>query len=235
MRLTFRFGRRRTAGCLVAVLAATAATAAPAAQAAAPQGEPVVLVHGWTGSGAGVAPLREAFAAAGYPAYAIDLPGQDNIVNARAIADLVGTVRARHAADRVHLVGHSMGGHSARYYVKRLGGTEYVRSYVSMGTGHYGYLPACLLAEDAGGQMCPTSSFIRDLNAGDDTPGPVAYTSLRSSRENARQLRLDGGACLHEVADVDHRHEPAHPAFIQASLAAVRGVCTGTFVTLPVQ
>lgn len=228
--------RRRlsqAAVCLTALLATTAT--GPAGFAAATPREPVVLVHGWTGSGAGMAALRDAFAAAGYPAYAIDLPGQDNIVNARSIANLVATIKAQHGAARVHLVGHSMGGHSARYYVKRLGGTEHVRTYVSMGTGHYGYLPACLLAQDAGGQMCPTSGFIRDLNAGDDTPGPVAYTTLRSSREDPRLQRLDGGACFHEVADVDHRYEPTDPRFIQATLAAVEGTCTGTFVTLPVR
>lgn len=232
MMLSLRSAVLGTGVCLAVLLTAPAAHASGPT---APAREPVIVVHGWTGSGAAMSPLRDAFAAAGHPAYAIDLPGEDNVVNARAIADLVTVVKADHAADRVHLVGHSMGGHSARYYVKRLGGTAHVRTYVSMGTGHYGFLPACLLAEDAGGQMCPTSGFLRDLNAGDDTPGPVAYTALRSSRENARQQRLDGGACLHEVADVDHRDEPAHPAFIRAALAAVEGICTGSFVDLPVR
>ena len=34
-----------------------------------------------------------------------------------------------------------------------------------------------------GGQMCPTSSFLRTLNSGDDTPGSTAWTTIYSTND----------------------------------------------------
>ena len=182
-----------------------------------------------------MAAMRDAFIAAGYPAYTIDLPGQENVANARAVADLVRAVKAQTGAAKVHLVGHSMGGLSTRHYLKRLGGAADVRTYVSMGTSQYGYGPACLLGERDGGQMCPSSRFLRELNAGDDTPGAVAYSTFRSTKDTPNITRLDGGACFHEIAGVDHAAEPTSALFIQAALAAVGGACPGSHVDLAIQ
>lgn len=195
---------------------------------------PVILVHGWAGSGADMSAMRDAFSGAGHPAYTVDLPGQDNIVNAHVIADLVHSVREQTGAVKVDLVTHSMGGLSARWYLKRLGGAGEVRTYVSMGAPQYGYLPACLLGEQDGGQMCPFNPFLWDLDAGDDTPGEVAYTTIRSTKDAADVTRLDGGACFHEIAGVEHPDEPRSPLFIAAALTAVGGTCPGTYVSLPV-
>lgn len=205
------------------------------AHAATPPLEPVILVHGWTGNAAGMATMREAFTAAGYQAYTLDLPGQNNIVNAARIADLIASVRAQTGAERVHLIGHSMGGLSARYYIKNLlpTGVNTVRTYVSMGTSQYGYWPACLLGEQDGGQMCPTSKFLRDLNPGDDTPGDTAYYTFRASQEDDWTTHLDGGACFWNTPGVEHKDEPNSPVFIQAVIGAVEGVCPGEFRNMP--
>jgi triacylglycerol lipase len=213
----------------------TAPLAAPLADREALSAEPVVLVHGWEGSPANMTAMRDAFVAAGHPTWVIDLPGQENVANATAIADLVAGVRAETGAAAVHLVGHSMGGLSARYFIKRLGGAAVVRTYVSMGTAQQGYLPGCLLRPDAGGQMCPASAFLRDLNEGDDTPGDVVYSTFRSSQENARNVYLDGGACFLVIPSVVHSEQPRSPLFIEAALAAVAGTCPGTVVNDPVR
>jgi triacylglycerol lipase len=219
---------------LAAVLGLASLTAPPAILEAR-SAEPVVLVHGWEGSPDNMSLMRDAFVAAGHPTWVIDLPGQENVANATAIADLVAGVRAETGAAAVHLVGHSMGGLSARYFIKRLGGAAVVRSYVSMGTAQQGYLPGCLLRPDAGGQMCPTSAFLRDLNEGDDTPGDVVYSTFRSSQENARNVHLDGGACFLVIPGVVHSGQPRSPLFIEAALAAVGGACPGTFVDDPIR
>jgi triacylglycerol lipase len=230
--------RLRRYGLVWALLAAgllAGAVLGPPAGADEPNRGPVILVHGWGGSAANMAVMRDAFTAAGYPTYTIDLPGQNNITNGHAIAGLVQTVKAETGAAKIHLVGHSMGGLSARYYLKRLGGVDNVRTYVSMGTSQYGYRPACLLGEQDGGQMCPSSSFLRELNADDDTPGAVAYSTLRSTRDTPHITRLDGGACFHEIAGVKHSDEPESPLFIEAALAAVGGTCPGSNVDLPIE
>ncbi|SHE95925.1 esterase/lipase family protein [Streptoalloteichus hindustanus] len=214
---------------------AAPATASPSGAPPRQAAEPVILVHGWHSSAQGMAVMRDRFTAAGHPAFALDLPGEDNVVNARAISRFVDDVLSRTGAARAHLVGHSMGGLSTRHFLKRMGGTDRVRTYVSFGTGQYGYLPACLLAEDQGGQMCPFSAFLADLNAGDDTPGDVAYTTMRSTLDTPDTYRLDGGACFHEIPDVPHAEEPDSPEFFAAALSAVRGVCPGRHVELPIR
>ncbi|MFI7445465.1 lipase family alpha/beta hydrolase [Nonomuraea indica] len=216
---------RLLAGAGVAVLTAALGTSSGAAWARQSQGEPVILVHGWNGTPDSFAPMKTALQQAGHPAYAIDLPGEENVANANAIAALVEQVRRTHGADRVSLVGHSMGGLSARHYLKSLGGSATTLSYVSMGTGQRGYWPACLLPAAQGGQMCPTSTFMKQLNSGDPTPGAVRYTVLASSLDETRGDTIDGVACRAELPGVPHAEEPGNEAFVQAVLTALGGGC----------
>ncbi|MCA2223604.1 esterase/lipase family protein [Nonomuraea aurantiaca] len=189
------------------------------------QREPVILVHGWNGSPTEFTQMRTALEQAGYPTYAIDLPGEENLANAQAIADLVEQARSEHAGSKVSLVGHSMGGLSARHYLKFLGGAGKTLSYISMGTSQLGYWPACLLPAGQGGQMCPTSGFIGRLNSGDPTPDPVRYTLLTSSLDETRNDVIAGVWCRAEFAGVPHADEPTSPVFIDAVLSALDGRC----------
>lgn len=191
----------------------------------AAQREPVILVHGWHGAATDFDQMKTALQQAGYPTYAITLPGDENVANAQAIRNLVDQVRQEHGGAKVSLVGHSMGGLSARYYLKFLGGADKTLSYVSMGTGQLGYWPACLLQPTQGGQMCPTSTFIKQLNSGDPTPDPVRYTLLTSSLDETRNDVIAGTWCRAEFPNVQHADEPKTPVFINAVLSALDGHC----------
>jgi triacylglycerol lipase len=191
---------------------------------------PVLLVHGWAGKPADMAVMQERLAEAGRDAFIIALPGNDNIENARAIAEEVATIQSEEGAARVDLVGFSMGGLSTRYYLKRLDGLGDVGVYVSFGTPHYGGDIACAVGEQYGGQMCPGSDFLIDLNAGDDTPGDVPYTTIWSDQEVLESAgRLDGGACFVNITGIYHVDEPDSPSIFDAVLAALDGDCPGTF------
>ncbi|WP_214318619.1 esterase/lipase family protein [Nonomuraea sediminis] len=194
----------------------------------ASQREPVILVHGWHGAATDFDQMKTALQQAGYPTYAIALPGDENIANAQAIRNLVDQVRQEHGGAKVSLVGHSMGGLSARYYLKFLGGADKTLSYVSMGTGQLGYWPACLLQPNQGGQMCPTSTFIKQLNSGGPTPDPVRYTLLTSSLDETRNDVIAGTWCRAEFPNVQHADEPKTPVFINAVLSALDGHCPST-------
>ncbi len=55
--------------------------------------------------------------------------------------------------------------------------------------------------------MCPTSSYLRALNQGDDTPGAPRYTTLWGSSDTVvpqSATKLDGGACYLTVPNVLH-------------------------------
>ncbi len=164
----------------------------------------------------------------GLPSFTIQLPGNDNVVNADAIDGKVDEIKTQTGAAKVDLVGYSMGGLSTRYYIKRLNGAPDVGVYVAFGTPQYGGDIACALDETNGGQMCPGSAFLNDLNEGDDTPGEVPYTTIWSDQEVPESAgRLDGGACFLNIPGITHADEPASPEIFEAVLEALQGTCPG--------
>lgn len=214
--------RRRLAAVGVALIAVLGA----AVPAAAAEPDPVLLVHGWRGDPSTWADMIDFFAAEGRTAVAIDLATEDNIKNAAQIHDFI----AAKGWTKVDIVGQSMGGLSSRHYVKFLKPTV-VDTYVSLGTPQYGIYSACLLRQADGGQMCPTSTFLRNLNAGDDTPGSVYWTTIYSRTDGyvpTSASRLDGGACHVEVPGPSHNYMDNDPVIFGHVLAAVdRQPCTG--------
>ena len=185
---------------------------------------PVLLVHGWGSSPATFRTMEARLARGGRAVYAIALPGQDNIVNAKAIRAFVNA----HHFRRVDLVAHSMGGLSSRWFVKFLRGSITIEHYVSLGTPQYGLLPTCVLPLDEGGQMCPGSAFLRRLNAGDDTPGRTRYTSISSTSDGivpATSSRLDGGACLITDRGVTHHELLTDARVYRQVVYALNGRC----------
>ena len=189
-------GGRLRAGVVGVVLAVTAVVstgAAPVGAQAAPR-DPVVIVGGFL-TGQPIADvyypgLADRLRAEGYQTYIfgpVDFGLADIRESAAALDEFVDGVRATTGAARVDLVGHSQGGLTSRYYVKSLGGAAEVDSLISLASLHYGTavanLGAFLLLGDCLGvagceQMRIGSSFLNELNAGDDTIGDVAYTNI---------------------------------------------------------
>lgn len=210
----------------LATLLALGALGAGSVSAAEP--DPVLLVHGYRGDPSTWADMIARFAAEGRTAVAIDLPSEDNVVNAAAIQAFI----AERDWARVDLVGQSMGGLSARQFVKFLKSSARVDSYVSLGTPQYGIYSACILPQNYGGQMCPSSAFLRALNRKDDTPKATAWTTIYSTADlyvPNSSSRLDGGACHVQVSGVGHNEMDNDAGIFAHVLAAVDGTCTGTF------
>ena len=220
-----RPSRRRRSLLVVVGSLFVALGVAPGVAAAAAPPDPILLVHGYRGDPSTWSDMIAAFAAQGREAVAIDLPGEDNTVNARAIRDFI----AARGWSRVDLVAQSMGGLSARWLVKGLK-VKGIDAYVSLGTPQYGISAACLLPYTFGGQMCPGSRFLRDLNKADDTPGSTAWTTIFSATDGlvpVSSSQLDGGACHVGVTGVAHNDMDNDAAIFGHVLAAVDGTCTG--------
>jgi triacylglycerol lipase len=195
---------------------------------AAAEPDPILLVHGYRGNPATWADMIARFKAKGRTAVAIDLASENNVTNATAI----GAFIAKRGWKRVDIVAQSMGGLSARWFIKFDWSSAIVDSYVSLGTPHYGIYAACVLPRSYGGQMCPASAFLRDLNGGDDTPGHTAWTTIYSTADEFvpnSSSRLDGGACFVRVTGVHHNDMDNDAGIFAHVLAAVDGTCTGTF------
>lgn len=220
------FGRRFVAvGFAVAVVLGGAVPT----MAADSSPDPILLVHGFQGAPSTWAQMIANFNTAGRTAEAIDLPSEDNVVNAKAIQAYI----AAKGWKRVDIVAQSMGGLSARQYIKFLK-PSVVDTYTSLGTPQYGIYAACLLPSWYGGQMCPSSSFLRNLNKGDDTPGGVYWTTIYSATDGivpTSASRLDGGAChVFEDPGVGHNEMDNDWTIFQHVLAAVDRTCAGTFI-----
>ncbi|MEV0215533.1 alpha/beta fold hydrolase [Micromonospora sp. NPDC050695] len=206
-----------------AVLATTtAATAAPAATATATvatatvatatvaAANPVIVVGGLSGVAVAYEPIAARLRGDGYRTFIYQLPNLglgDIPTSARAFASYVEQVRASTGASTVDLVAHSEGGLVSRYYLKRLGGTATIGRYVSLGTPQYGTYVANIVALLGLGscagivacqQMTIGSAFLADLNAGDDTPGGVRYTTIRTLQDEL--VRPTGNAAVNDGA-----------------------------------
>ncbi len=193
-------GRRLVVAALASMVVALAAAGAARADLApgiSPPGandwsckpsaqhtRPVVLVHGtfadMTVSWNLISPVLKA---EGYCVFALDYgdrgtgPIEDS---AGQLRDFVDRVRAATGASKVSMVGHSQGGMMPRYYIKFLGGAQRVDDLVGLVPSNHGTtIPLAPIAGTvcvACKQQVAGSSFITNLNAGDETPGIVSYT-----------------------------------------------------------
>ncbi|MET0827487.1 MAG: alpha/beta fold hydrolase [Acidimicrobiales bacterium] len=166
---------------------------------ATPARDPVVIVAGtFAGQPAAsifYAPMAARLRADGYQPYIFGLPTsgtQDIALTAQALNTYADQLRAQSGATRVDLIGHSQGGLVARHYVKYLGGSSEVDAVISLGAPHYGTAVANVAKLFGLGncigitscvQMSIGSTYLANLNAGDDTIGAVRYTNIVSAND----------------------------------------------------
>ena len=96
--------------------------------------------------------------------------------------------------ERIHVIGHSLGGLIARYYVQRLGGDERVHTCVTLGSPHQGTQTARLLPWPLVRQLRPSSDLMAEL----DEPAPgcrtrflVFYSDVDQLIVPQRRARID--------------------------------------------
>jgi triacylglycerol esterase/lipase EstA (alpha/beta hydrolase family) len=187
-------------------------------------GEPVVLIHGY--GDAAATPwwrtLERRFHERGYPEDAVEtlsfgVPGLtlgSPRRYARRIGERVEALRDRYDS-RVDVVGHSMGGLGARWYVERGGGAAFVDDLVTLGTPHQGTTLAYTQPTPGGRAMTPDSAFLRTLNdrrpprgvsytavgSDDDTLVTADRASLPFEARNVRNVRVSGPGHMELVSD----------------------------------
>lgn len=177
---------RRLIALLAGILLALTLLAAPAAA----QGRnPVIFVHGWLGNSGQWDDMIDDFVRAGWnrnQLYAIDyvttVRSNEDIART-TISPTVDRVLRETGAREVDLVTHSMGGLNTRWYIKFLGGDANVGNWVSLGGPNNGTTTAgfCDLTFPSCRDMARRSDFLRQLNAGNPTPGSVNYATWWSS------------------------------------------------------
>jgi triacylglycerol lipase len=128
---------------------------------------PIVLVHGIIDNHAIFTVMEHALRRRGFQTLSTYDYGFLTHSIPRAAARLGEAIKELSAAtgdERVHVIGHSLGGLIARYYAQRLGGDRHVHTLVTLGTPHHGTQLAW-----AGSllplvrQLTPNSSVITEL------------------------------------------------------------------------
>ncbi|MEB8336724.1 lipase family alpha/beta hydrolase [Streptomyces endophyticus] len=201
---------------------ASAPTGADTARLPAPDKPPVLLLHGFIDNRSVFVLLRRSLAQHGRQ-HVESLNYSPLTCDIRAAAALlarhVEEVCERSGRDRVDIVGHSLGGLIARYYVQRLGGDTRVRTLVTLGTPHGGTHVAPLAdAHPIVRQMRPGSSLVEELKR----PAPGCRTRFVSFWSDLDQLMLPlETACVDHadllaqnvrVTGIGHLALPVHPA-----------------------
>ena len=113
--------------------------------------------------------------------------------------------------ERIHIIGHSLGGLIARYYVTRLGGDARVHTLITLGTPHEGSYAAYAVPTTLMQQMRPGSHLMRELDRpvrgcrtrfisywsdNDWAIHPQRNAALRHRDLGARNIKLHGAGHL---------------------------------------
>ncbi|NBM17462.1 triacylglycerol lipase [Streptomyces sp. GC420] len=183
---------------------------------------PVLLLHGFIDNRSVFVLLRRSLARNGWP-HVESLNYSPLTWDIRAAADILGRhveeICARTGHREVDIVGHSLGGLIARYYIQRLGGDRRVRVLVTLGTPHSGttVVPP-LSAHPIIRQMRPESDIINELR--EAAPGcRTRFISFWSDLDRL-MMPVDSAQLHHpdliahnvRVNGVGHLALPVHPA-----------------------
>jgi pimeloyl-ACP methyl ester carboxylesterase len=166
-------------------------------------GTPIVLVHGLVDNRSVFTLLRRALRRRGF-GRVITLNYSPLTQDVRTVAQRLGELIERTCEetgyDRVHVVGHSLGGLVARYYVQCLGGDARVHTLCTLGTPHAGTVAAHLMPQKLVKQLRPGSDLLAEL----EQPAPGLQTRFVAYWSDLDQLIVPK-----QAARIDHPDLPA--------------------------
>lgn len=168
-------------------------------------GTPIVLVHGIFDNRSIFTLLRRGLHRRGFGAtYALNYSAltEDIRTVAARLGTLIEQVRGETGHDRVHVIGHSLGGLIGRYLVQRLGGDEGVHTLVTLGTPHQGTLPARIVPLETARQMRTGSELITELAE----PAPGCRTRFLAFWSDIDQLVIPQSHARVEHPDLRARN-----------------------------
>ena len=168
---------------------------------------PILMVHGIIDNHSIFTLLQRALRRRGFAtvsSYDYGLLTRDIPAAAGLLGEAVEKLAANTGYERVHVIGHSLGGLIARYYVQRLGGDARVHTLVTLGTPHSGTeLARPFRTVPLLGQLTPGSSVLTELAE----PAPDCRTRF-----------------LVFASDLDHMIRPSSNAMLEHPDLSVRNV-----------
>ncbi|MGY1834109.1 esterase/lipase family protein [Blastococcus sp. SYSU DS0510] len=159
---------------------------------------PVLLVHGLIDNRSVFAVMRRSLRRRGFASVCSWNYSPLLTDVARGAAELgqhIERICEQTGHDRVHVVGHSLGGLIARYHVQRQGGDRRVGTLVTLGTPHRGSLLAHIGPTPLMRQLRPGSPVLEEL----EEPAPHCRTRITAVYSDLDQVVLPtrSGRCDH--------------------------------------
>ena len=146
---------------------------------------PIIFVPGYGAPPFHSRYLRSRLEVEGFDVAEVSLPRfqtGDIAKSAATLAVEVQRVRYRFDAEKVNLIGHSLGGIISRYYLQQLGGWKFVNKAVYLATPHKGvYWAVFGLMTKAGRQILPNSKLILEMNSNPSRCKRIKCLSITSN------------------------------------------------------
>lgn len=193
---------------------------------------PVVLVHGLIDNRSIFAVMRRSLRRRGFAQVCSWNYSPRSSDVARCAAELgahIERVCEQTGHERVHVVGHSLGGLIARYHLQRQGGDRRMESLVTLGTPHQGSLLAHVVPTPLIRQLRPGSTVLQALAE----PMPGCHTQVTAIYSDLDQIVLPtaSGRCEHPdlaarnvlVRGVGHMSLPIHRGVVDEVAATLAG------------
>jgi len=168
-------------------------------------GTPIVLIHGVVDNRSIFTVLRRGLRRRGFGrVQSLNYsPLTDDVRDvAERLSEAVEVLCAETGYERVHLIGHSMGGLVARYYVQRLGGDQRVHTLVTLGTPHSGTYAARIVPHPVARQLRPGSDIIAELAE----PAPGCRTRFVAFWSDLDQMIIPTSSARMEHPDLSARN-----------------------------
>ena len=172
-------------------------------------GTPILLVHGIVDNRSIFTLLRRGLIRRGFGRvstmnYSI-LTGDIRVAAVR-LAQEVEALVEESGYERIHVIGHSMGGLVARYYVTRLGGDARVHTLVTLGSPHAGTYTAYGWNSTLTQQLRPGSPLLREL----EQPVAACRTRFIAYWSDLDQVMVPQHTAALVHPDLDVTNVPLH-------------------------
>lgn len=190
-----------------------------------PQKRPVILLHGLFHNRAVWFLMKQRLEQCGFAVVTVNLPPFEMVETlSRKIAETVEETMVTYDVEQVDIVGHSMGGLLARYYIEIMGGDKRVAHCILLGVPNAGSKLAPFALTPMGRDLMPGSDFLNELNSAGLSPS-VRYVTVFSHHDNlvvpAESAELTGAEAI-TVEWLGHNSLLYHRETIEATIDALR-------------
>jgi len=175
--------------------------------------DPILFVHGWSESSSLWNTMIGRFEKDGYAKSALMAYSYNTATSNKTLAEtevkshVETLLKNNPGATKVDIIAHSMGSLNTRWYIKFDGGESKVDDWVSLGGPNHGTETANTCSQTSCVEMRVGSTFLKELNATDETPGAVNYGTWWSPCDeiiNPDESVILSGATNHKTACMTH-------------------------------